>query len=64
MENSKQIIGFINTTLKGYSIVFGVQAEENRARKIILSICGDMIIKSQEFKDVQEYVFNNYKIKI
>lgn len=62
MKNSKTIIGFINTTIKGYKHVFGEITEE-RAHKIITSIIGDMRYGDPVTNEVIEKMkeFYNYK---
>lgn len=58
--NTKQIIGLINSTLKGYRIVFGTAATEHRAKEIIKSLIGDMPALSKETNEVIEYCKEHY----
>ena len=58
--NTQQIIGLINTTLKGHRIVFGKPVSEHRAKEIIKSIIGDMPALSKETNEVIEYCKEHY----
>lgn len=60
--SAKTIIGFINSTLKGYKLVLG-DLNEKRAHKIISSIIGDMQIHDQTTKDVLKYLKETYNYK-
>ena len=51
MKNSKTIIGFINTTLKGYNMTIG-NLDEERTHKIISAIIGDLKVNDKTTKEV------------
>lgn len=61
MAQAKTIIGFINTTLKGQRIVFGEITEE-RTRKIINAIIGDLPAFSETTNEVVEYCKKHYNL--
>jgi len=62
----KQVIGYINETLKGYKLVFGESRLcEARANKIITSIIGDMPAHGNKNTDeVLEYVSKHYNFAL
>jgi hypothetical protein len=63
MKNSKQVIGLLNTTLKGIRITNGENATEESARLIMQGILISISSKkvADEFID---YCFDNYTIKL
>ena len=63
MKNSKQVIGLLNTTLKGIRITTGEAATEEAARLIMQGILISIDSKrvADEFID---YCFENYTIQL
>lgn len=63
MENSKQIIGLLNTTLKGIKLTTGESATEEAARLIMKGVLISINSKrvANEFID---YCFKNYTIQL
>lgn len=63
MNNAKQIIGLLNTTLKGIRITTGESATKESARLIMMGILLSITSKrvADEFID---YCFENYTIQL
>ena len=63
MKNAKQVIGLLNTTLKGIRITTGEEVTEDAARFIMMGILISINSKrvGDEFID---YCFDNYTIKL
>ncbi len=58
--NTETIIGFINTTMKGYSIATRKGLTKERAAKIIDAIVGDTDAFSPETKEILDYCHKYY----
>jgi hypothetical protein len=62
MKKSNQIIGFINSTIKGFSLIVEPCTEE-RAQKIIMSIVSAMSYNDPVTKEVVSYCKQHYNFK-
>lgn len=58
--NAKQIIGFINTTIKGQRIVFNKPIDSEQAKKIIDTIIQNNIPSYECYKEVVDYCMLHY----